>query len=57
VAYRPVRRQEQDQIDLWPVGLSAGGPLPVLPLALRGTQPVPLDLETTYNEACQRSRL
>ena len=57
IAYRPARRSEQDQIDLWPASLSFGGALPILPLALRGAQPVPLDLETTYNEACQRSRL
>src|SRR5205807_7266602 len=43
VAYRPARRQDVNQIDLWPVTLAVGGTLPVLPLALRGTRAVPLD--------------
>jgi hypothetical protein len=37
--------------------LTIGGPLPTLPLALRGFRAVPLELEASYNEACQRSRL
>jgi hypothetical protein len=57
VAYRPARRQEKNEIDLWPVPLGVGGPLPLLPLALKGTRAVPLDLEATYTDARQRSRL
>ncbi len=57
VAYQPLRRQEVNQIDAWPVALAVGGSLPVLPLALRGFGVVPIDLEATYNEARQRSRL
>ena len=57
VSYRPVRRQETDQIDVWPVVLTIGGELPLLPLALRGFSAVPVDLETTYSDARQRSRL
>jgi hypothetical protein len=57
VAYRPVRRQEKNEIDLWPVPLNVGGPLPLLPLALKGTRAIPLDLEATYTDARQRSRL
>jgi hypothetical protein len=57
VAYRPLRRQEKNEIDIWPVGLSVGGPLPLLPLALKGTRAIPLDLESTYTDARQRSRL
>lgn len=57
VAYQPLRRQEVNQIDVWPVALAVGGSLPVLPLALRGFGTVPIDLEATYNEARQRSRL
>jgi hypothetical protein len=56
-AYRPVRRQEANQIDVWPNPLTIGQSLPVVPLALRGASAVPLDLEATYNDACQRSRL
>lgn len=57
VAYRPARRGKENQIDLWPVGLAVGGTLPLLPLALRGTRAVPVDLEKTYTEARERSRL
>ncbi len=57
VAYRPVRRDEENLIDVWPRALSIGGALPVLPLALRGGPPVPLDLEASYEDARLRSRL
>ena len=57
VAYRPIRRQEKNEIDAWPVVLSVGGRLPVLPLSLRRFRPVPLDLEAAYEDACRRSRL
>jgi hypothetical protein len=57
VAYRPARREGRNEIDVWPAGLAVGGALPMLPLALLGARAVPLDLETTYNEARQRSRL
>jgi hypothetical protein len=56
-AYRPARRKAGDQIDCWPVPLSLGNPLPTMPLALRGGPTLPLELETTYTEACRRSRL
>jgi len=57
VAYRPIRRGEADWIDLWPVVLSVGGPLPLLPLSLKRFRPVPLDLEVAYEDACRRGRL
>jgi hypothetical protein len=57
VAYRPIRRHERNQIDAWPLALSVGGPLPVLPLALRRFRPVRLDVEAAYEEACRWSRL
>jgi hypothetical protein len=57
VAYRPIRRAQLDQIDVWPVVLTLGASLPVLPLALRGSHAVPLDLNVTYDDACHRSRL
>ncbi len=56
-AYRPARRAEANVIDVWPTPVVLGGTLPVLPLALRGFGCVPLDLETAYTEARQRSRL
>jgi hypothetical protein len=57
VSYRPVQRQEVSQIDAWPVALTLDASLPVLPLALRGYGTIPLDLEETHHDACQRSRL
>jgi Protein of unknown function (DUF4058) len=57
VAYRPARRQEVNAIDVWPAALAVGAALPVLPLAVRGYRAVPLDLEATYQDARERSRL
>jgi hypothetical protein len=57
VAYRPMLRGEQSVIDLWPIALTLAENLPTLPLALRSSLVVPIDLESTYMEACRRSRL
>jgi hypothetical protein len=58
VAYHPVRRDPGgDQIDIWPLPVAIGQPLPTLPLALRGGPIVPIDLEMTYIEARLKSRL
>ncbi len=56
-AYRPVRREDDEHHDVWTAPLAVGGPLPTLPLALRRGPVVPLDLEASYRDACQRSRL
>jgi hypothetical protein len=56
-AYRPVHRGKKNQIEAWPVALAVGGPLPMLPLALKGAATIPLDLEATYTDARERSRL
>jgi hypothetical protein len=56
-AYRPARRDGANLLDLWPVALAVGQPLPLLPLALRGAFFVPVDLEAAYTEARQRARL
>ena len=56
-AYRPVRRDEAEQIDVWPATLALGELLPTLPLYLTGELCVPVDLEATYSEACRRLRL
>lgn len=57
VSYRPIRGEKDERIDVWPVALSIGKPLPTLPLSLDKGLVLPLDLEATYMEACQRSRL
>jgi Protein of unknown function (DUF4058) len=57
VAYRPYRRKEAELIDVWPATLAVGQALPVMPLPLDKGLIVPVDLEATYTEARQRSRL
>jgi hypothetical protein len=56
-AYRPARRKDGDQIDVWAAPLAVGQPLPTMPLALRGGPTLPVELELTYTEACRRSRI
>ncbi len=57
VAYRPRRTEAGDRIEIWPHALTLGQSLPVLPLGLLNAETVPVDLETTYIEACRRSKL
>jgi Protein of unknown function (DUF4058) len=57
VAYRPVRRDGREEIDLWPTSLALGEQLPTLPLALNAECSIPLDLEATYSDARQRRRV
>jgi hypothetical protein len=56
-AYRPVHRQERNEIDLWRETLTLNQPLPTLPLAVRGLGSLPIDLEGTYMEARKRGRV
>jgi hypothetical protein len=57
VAYRPVRRDQREETDLWPVSFKVGDQLPVLPLVLNPEFAVPVDLEATYVDACRRRQL
>jgi hypothetical protein len=57
VAYRPVQREENAEIQVWPRRLAVGEPLSTLPLPLDKGQCLRLDLEETYAEACRRTRL
>ena len=57
VAYRPVLRDEIPEVDLWLSPLEVGETLPTLPLRLTGDLFVPVDLESTYREACRRRKL
>jgi hypothetical protein len=56
-AYRPVHRDDVEQIDVWLETLAVGQLLRVLPLALTGELSLRLDLESTYQEACRKLRL
>src|SRR5439155_5318006 len=55
-AYRPARRGELEEIDLWMRPLAVGAPLPTLPLRLTGDLFVAVDFEAAYQEACRRQR-
>ena len=57
VAYRPIRRGEGDQIDVWRSSLDLGGVLPMLPLGLTAELAIPVDFEAAYAETCRRKRL
>jgi hypothetical protein len=57
MAYRPVRREDAAEIEVWPAMLAVGRPLPLLPLPLDNAIFMRLDLGATYTEACERSRL
>jgi hypothetical protein len=57
-AYRPFLRGDEAKVSVWPVSLSVGEPLPVLPLWLREVEePVRVDLEAAYTEARHRGAL
>jgi hypothetical protein len=62
-AYRAIRREVSrdqplvEQIEVWHSALAVGEGLPTLPLGLDKGIMIPLDLEATYTDARQRSRL
>jgi hypothetical protein len=56
-AYRPQRRGERNEVDIWMLPLVVGEALPTLPLALRGVGCVPVDLEASYTAARELSRI
>jgi hypothetical protein len=56
-AYRPLHREEQDQIEAWLHPLGVGQELPTLPLALTAEVVLPINLEAAYVEACRKLRL
>jgi hypothetical protein len=57
VAYRPVRRGDRSEIDVWARTIEVGQPLPTMPLRLTGDYFIPVDFEATYTEACRRRQL
>lgn len=50
-SYRPVRRHQQNLIDVWPYPMAVGAALPPTPFGLRRGPTVVLPLEETYTEA------
>ena len=57
VAYRPVTRAGQTNLDVWQAQLALGELLPVLPLWLRGGVSLRVDLEATYERTSQEQRV
>src|SRR5262249_31938786 len=57
VVYRTVRTEEQPHVEIWTEALALGSPLPRLPLWLGVDISVPLDLEKSYQAACESLRL
>ncbi len=57
VAYRPVRRESKEEIEVWAKTFEAGDHLPNLPLYFGAEQAVMLNFEETYQETCSRLRI
>ncbi|MDH3598698.1 MAG: DUF4058 family protein [Candidatus Tectomicrobia bacterium] len=57
VAYRPVMRHDQPEIDIWLEPCAVGEPLPTMALRLTGDLFIPVDFDSSYMEACRRRRL
>jgi hypothetical protein len=57
VAYHTVERGGQTSLDIWEESLSVGNSLPTMPLWLRGSICLPLELETTYQRTCREQRI
>jgi hypothetical protein len=56
-AYHPTRRGLREEIDVWPVRLHIGSPLPSLPLYVGAELSLLVDFEESYQETCRRLRL
>lgn len=57
VAYRPVLRNDERQVEMWPTELAVGKPMPELPLWIAPDIAVPVNLEIAYQDACGRRRI
>lgn len=57
VAYRLRVGEDRPRLELWPEALTLGTALPTLPLWITGEVAVPLDLEASYQGACEALRI
>jgi hypothetical protein len=53
----PVFREESERYTVWHHAVAPGFPLPTISVPIRGAMNMKLDLEATYMEACERSRI
>ena len=56
-SYRPVDRDGQPSLDIWREHLAIGEPLASLPLWLRGSLGLHVDLDPTYDRTCREQRI
>ena len=56
-AYRPIRQDKSDQLDIWYEPFQIGATLPTMPLWLSGGFCLPVELEATYERTCSEQRL
>lgn len=56
-AYRPAQRDDHGALDIWYEPLRVGGPLPSMPLFLKGGPRVRVDLAETYRLTCEELRI
>ncbi len=57
VSYRPIRRRKAERISAWTNPLKVGDALPTMPLSVGQRLLLPLDLNASYTEACERKRI
>jgi len=56
VSYRPLRTEARGaEIEIRPLVLAIGQPLPAMPLHLRGGPTIPVDLEVSYTQSRERT--
>jgi hypothetical protein len=56
-AYRTVERRGETNLDIWRDVLDIDRPLPTMPLWLRGSICLPVELEASYQRTCSEQRL
>ena len=56
-AYRPIERDGEPSLEVWQQPLDLGSSLPTMPLWLRGSLCLPVDLEATYDRTCTEHRI
>jgi hypothetical protein len=56
-AYRAVRRESREEIDVWPTTFAVGDCLPSLPLYVSADLAVSVDFESAYQKACKMLRI
>ena len=57
MAYRPILRADQPNLDIWQEPLAVGSGLPTMPLWLPGNLCVPVNLNESYDRTCREQRI